>query len=299
MIDVSCNLCGRDDWTVRFPTTIAGNGLDVSAYRCTSVGYGTHAQIVECRHCHYVYANPRWTPDELIDAYQAVEDETYAQEREGRELTFQRHLDHMSRYVGAGDGRKLLDVGAYIGVFVEIAQKAGWDAFGIEPSEWGVDVAQQKGLPVIQGTLDSPVLQGKQFDLVTMWDVIEHVADPRAELAKAYQLLKPGGWIVVHTMDIDSLMAKLMGGRWPWLMTMHVHYFSQRTLGEMLEQVGFKVAWSGARGRYLRLGYLAGRVAGISPIAGKIADWSVQTFGLARIPVPINLGDLFTVYAQK
>ena len=90
----------------------------------------------------------------------------------------------------------------------------------------------------------------------------------RENLEKAYDLLKPGGFVAVHTMDIDSLAAKVMGRRWPWLMDMHIHYFSKRTLAEMLEAVGFEVVWIGAEGRYLSLGYLATRIGGISGLLG-------------------------------
>ncbi len=300
MITVRCNLCGKDDYFVRFPATLTQqNGMDVNAYRCTSSRYGAHAQIVECRHCGYVYANPRWSSDELISAYEAVEDHAYAHEREGRELTFSRHLRRLEKHCGAGKGRRLLDVGAYIGVFVEVAQQAGWDACGVEPSAWAVAIAHRGGLPVVEGTLDSPILQGKMFDLITMWDVIEHVDDPQAELRKAFQLLKPGGWIAVHTMDIDSIMARLMGRRWPWLMAMHIHYFSQDTLGQMVEQAGYEIVWSGAQGRYLSMGYLASRVAGISPILGKATKGAINTLGLNGAQLPVNFGDLFTLYARR
>ena len=160
MKNVACNLCGRDDWQVRFPATMNGAAdLDVSAFRCTSAGYGHHPQIVQCRHCSYVYANPRWDPDELLGAYSAVEDDVYLQERQGRELTFQKHLQQLEKFVGTADGRSLLDIGAYIGVFVEVARASGWDAIGVEPSVWAVSVARAKGLPVFQGTQEAGELQ--------------------------------------------------------------------------------------------------------------------------------------------
>ena len=77
MIQVRCNLCGQNSWQVRVPATMGQNGhLDVDAFRCTSPGYGRHAQIVQCQNCGYVYANPRWAGDDLLTAYEAVEDET-------------------------------------------------------------------------------------------------------------------------------------------------------------------------------------------------------------------------------
>ena len=67
------------------------------------------------------------------------------------------------------------------------------------------------------------------FDVITMWDVIEHVDDPLSELrSKAYSLLKPGGVIVVHTMNIDSVTARLMGRTVVRLMDMHIHYFGRK-----------------------------------------------------------------------
>ncbi|MCA9970210.1 MAG: class I SAM-dependent methyltransferase [Anaerolineales bacterium] len=300
MIRVDCNLCGQDDWQVRFPATLNGrDDLNVDAFRCTSPGYGHHPQIVECRQCGYVYANPRWSDEELISAYAAVEDETYVAERGGRELTFQKHLQAMERVTGVANGRSLLDVGAYIGVFVEVACAAGWRACGVEPSAWAAAEARARGLDVHTGTLDAPALAGRQFDVVTMWDVIEHVDDPLAEMRKAYARLRPGGMLVLHTMDIDSLTARLMGPRWPWLMDMHLHYFSQRTMARMLAKAGFEVVWSGAQGRYLRLGYLASRLAALSGVLGRPVSWLVRRLGLAETAVPVNFGDLFTVYARR
>ena len=300
MKEVICNLCGQDDWEVRFWSTFAdGEHLEVDAFRCTSAGYGSHPQIVQCRKCGHVYANPSWDPDELLAAYTAVEDETYLHERVGRERTFTKHLQSLERFAGHGEGRALLDVGAYIGVFVEVALAHGWDAIGVEPSEWAARVAGGKGLPVLEGTLDLGVLQERLFDVITLWDVIEHFDDPNQELEKVYALLKPGGFVAVHTMDIESLAAKMMGRRWPWLMDMHIHYFSRNTLAQLLRQCGFEIVWTGSQGRYLSLGYLTTRLAGLSKTLGRLSHRLVHAIGREDTTVPVNFGDLFTIYARR
>ena len=300
MVEVKCNLCGADDWHLRFPGTTAAPGLpEVDIFRCTSPAYGSHPQIVECNRCGLVYANPQWSPDELVAAYTAVEDDLYLQERAGRELTFEKHLLDLEKFTGPADGRHLLDVGAYIGVFVDIARKHGWHAEGIEPSDWAVARAQQDGLPVYQGTQFSPVLVDRKFDVITMWDVIEHVTDPAGELRQAYHLLNNGGWLAVHTMDISSFTARLMGHRWPWLMDMHIYYFSQATLAAMLHRCGFEVTWSGVQGRFLRLGYVASRLGGINDALGKYSAALLERLHLSEVPLPLNFGDLFTVYARR
>jgi len=133
---------------------------------------------------------------------------------------------------------------------------------------------------------------------VTLWDVIEHLADPMREIQRAYRALKPGGLVVIHTMDIDSLFARVIGPKWPWLMEMHIYYFSQRTMAAMLEKAGFLVLHSGPQGRFQTLATW-GR--GSRRYSARLA---AHRLGLERhTPGPddsaINLGDLFTVYARK
>ncbi len=300
MEHVRCNLCGADDAVVRYPCTIKqGESGDWRAFRCTHSGYGQHHTIVQCRQCGLVYTDPRPDGHDIIETYQTVEDLLYIEEREGRVLTFEHHLKPLERLTGSPNGRPLLDVGCYTGVFVEIAAGHGWDAWGVEPSRWAVEQAQARGLHVVQGTLETADLPQATFDVVTMWDVIEHVTDPLRTLQQAYRLLKPGGLVVVHTIDIESPFARLMGARWPWLMEMHIYYFSRRTLRAMLEKCGFQVLSDRPQGRYLRLGYLMNRVAALIPPVGRPAEWLVTKLGLRGLAVPVNLGDLFTAYARR
>lgn len=276
-----------------------GQEADMSAFRCTTPDYGIHGQIVECNKCGHVYTNPVQDGDELLELYAAVEDEVYVEEGIGRRLTFKKHLDAFEKITGPGDGRKFLDIGAYIGIFVEVARENGWDAIGVEPSDWAADYAQKAGLPIVHGTSIHPEITAQQFDAITIFDVIEHLADPLGELKQAYKLLKPGGYLAVHTMDIDSLASKVMGHRWPWYMAMHVQFFSQKSMIRFLEKAGFEVIWTGTQGRYLRLHYLVSRVGGLNQFLGKVADLIVETLQLGDKAVPVNFGDLFTVYARR
>ena len=271
----------------------------ISAYRCTSIGYGRHHTIVECLECGLVYANPRYDSGEMLSKYEAVEDPLYVEEREGRVLTFERHLRPLEEIMPPGDGRRLLDVGCHVGVFVEIAARHGWDTWGVEPSQWAAELAQQAGLQVVEGTMATADFEDASFDVITMWDVIEHLEQPSDEVFQAFRLLKPGGMLVAHTMDLDSVFARLMGNRWPWLMEMHLYYFTRQTLTKLMEKAGFQVLSVKAEGRYLRLGYLATRVAALSMTLGQSLQWLFDRLHLAERAVPINLGDLVTIYARK
>jgi ubiquinone/menaquinone biosynthesis C-methylase UbiE len=237
--------------------------------------------------------------EKILNSYQAVEDPLYLEEREGRVLTFQHHLHPLHKITGEPAGRRLLDVGCYTGIFIEIANTAGWDALGVDPSAWAVNEARKTGLKVVEGTLSTVPFPDEHFDVITMWDVIEHLGDPAGELARAHQLLRPGGTLVVHTMDLDSLFARTMGGRWPWLMEMHLFYFTRQTLRNMVESAGFRVIRSLPQGRYTRLGYLATRVRAFSRPVAWLMERVISIFGMGSMAVPINLGDLVTLYARK
>jgi 2-polyprenyl-3-methyl-5-hydroxy-6-metoxy-1,4-benzoquinol methylase len=297
-----CNLCGSSDARLLYPSTLPQDSdrpRHVEALQCTNVGYGVHGPIVKCQRCGLVYVNPRPNSSDVLHDYEDVVDELYVEEREGRVLTFERHLRPLERVVGRPDGKRLLDVGCHIGVFVQVAQQHGWDAWGVEPSHWAAEQAQAEGLRVVNGTLATLGFDEASFDVVTLWDVIEHVPDPKGELRQVHRLLKPGGVVVVHTIDIESPFAQLMGRRWPWLMEMHLYYFSSHTLRQLLEGIGFDVVHSSPQGRYLRLGYLVSRLQAYSRPVYRMLDAAVTRLNLRGLAVPVNLGDLFTLYARK
>jgi 2-polyprenyl-3-methyl-5-hydroxy-6-metoxy-1,4-benzoquinol methylase len=311
---IPCNLCGADDYRVRYPSTISasnGHPTDPEHYLCTTLSYGKHFQIVECQQCGLVYANPRRKPSDILDDYESVVDTRYLDEQAARVATFHRNIRPLEKLLGhaaderAGDRRsdngthRLLDVGAHVGVFVEVAGKRGWEAEGLEPSRWAVEEGRRRGLTMHQGTLRDAELEPASYDAVTMWDVVEHLVDPLADLHESARLLKPGGILLLHTINIDSALARLMGKRWPWLVEMHNFFFSPTTLGAMVEKAGLEVRSSHTQGRYLHLGYLLSRLSGFNAALGKWAEGAAKTLGAEHWLVPINTGDLFTLLAQK
>jgi 2-polyprenyl-3-methyl-5-hydroxy-6-metoxy-1,4-benzoquinol methylase len=300
--EVPCNLCASEDWVELYPSTLQarlGPTQPAAAYACTHCGYGRHTAIVRCRRCGLVYANPRPAEQAILASYRAVEDPLYQAERAGRVLTFERHLRPLERLAGPANGRALLDVGCYTGVFVEVAARHGWQASGVEPSRWAAALARAAGLDVLEGTLESVDLPPGSYSVITLWDVIEHLANPTATLHQVYRLLEPGGWLVIHTIDIDSLFARLLGADWPWLMEMHLYYFSPLTLASLLAKTGFKPVCSHPQGRYLRLGYLVSRITALFPALARILPEWLSHSPWATRPIPVNFGDLFTLYARK
>jgi 2-polyprenyl-3-methyl-5-hydroxy-6-metoxy-1,4-benzoquinol methylase len=299
---VKCNLCGADDAVVRFPSTMLqenGRPAEPEHFLCTTLSYGQHYRIVQCRRCGLVYTNPRRRPADILRDYEAVVDERYLAEREARVATFRRNIRPLEALIAPRNGGRLLDVGAHVGTFVQVAQEEGWDAWGLEPSRWAVEQGRQDGLNMIQGTLRDAELDPASFDVVTMWDVVEHLIDPSADLDEVARLLKPGGVFCVHTIDVGSPFARLMGRRWPWLVEMHNTFFTPRTLGAMVEKVGLQVESWRVQSRYLHLGYLLSRLSGWSRPLGRLAEGVAGALHVGHWLVPVNFGDLFTLYARK
>ncbi len=153
---------------------------------------------------------------------------------------------------------RLLDVGCAAGFFLTEA-RTHYDVQGVELSAWSSAHARERfGLPVATGTLHDARLPADHFDIVTLWDVIEHVPDPVSLLAEAARVMKPGAQLVLTTGDWGSAYAQKRGAEWhlmtpPWHLTM----FSRVTLAEAARRAGLRVhAWRsegvGGDGRWWR-----------------------------------------------
>ncbi|OHC73806.1 MAG: hypothetical protein A3G18_00545 [Rhodospirillales bacterium RIFCSPLOWO2_12_FULL_58_28] len=188
--------------------------------------------IVKCRGCGLVFTNPM--PD-LSSAYKDTVDETYLSSESQRRLTSRRVLKHIREIVPGG---RLLDVGCSTGIFLDEA-KEFYEVEGIELSKWAALIASQRHAIHHEPLSDTGFNQ--HFDVLTMLGVIEHLDNPQKEIDCAAKALKPGGIIVVYTGDIDAWLPRLLGKRWWWFQGMHLHYFSRRTLGAMMEKAGFEV----------------------------------------------------------
>lgn len=295
---VACNLCGAEDTQELYPAAERRNGHGASGdlYACTSNAYGICGPIVKCRRCGLVYQNPIPSSGEIIDAYDGVVDQRYEQERSGRIETFSRDLGMLHRHQKGG---KLVDVGCHLGLFLEVARANGWDVAGVEPSRWSVERARERGLNVLHGTLESVPFRDESFDVVTMWDVIEHLVDPLTELKRMHRILKPNGLLAISTMDVDALFPRLARRRWPWFMQMHLVYFSRRTLHNMLTKAGFRVVEMAPHRRVVRLSYLVSRVEPYCRPAYRVLDRLVRLTGQGDRLVAVDLGDIFVTFARK
>jgi len=266
------------------------------ALACTSPYLSQYGTIFRCRSCGLVYAEPPLDETAVVERYRQVSDPVYLMELDHRRAAFAESLHDLHRWVRP-PGR-LLEIGAHIGLFLSLAQAAGWEAVGVEPSAWAVAYGRREwGVDLREGT-QAIVSNEPPFDVVVAWDVLEHLTDPKAELLAAGRKLKAGGWLALSTVNIASLAARLLGPRWPWLMRMHLYYFTPQTLRRYLIETGFQVEWLGSQRRTFDLAYVTGRILAQRRYLKRTQNLFVNK-PWSRWSVTVNFGDIMVVYARK
>ena len=212
-----------------------------------------------------------------------------------------RHLAETLRSAKRG---RLLDVGCSIGQFAARAKAAGFAATGLEMNEASAVFARTHyGLDVAEGTIHDAPQEPGSLDVLTMFDVIEHVPDPLGDLRKAWDLLAPGGTIVLSTPNIDGLfpkaslpLAKKLD-YWPHPEPpYHLYQFSAKTLGAMLATAGFAVA--STRHFAIDLAYTFGQMQTLLKMPKRLA-YAGLFAPMAALGPMIGQGDWIYVTARK
>jgi 2-polyprenyl-3-methyl-5-hydroxy-6-metoxy-1,4-benzoquinol methylase len=190
--------------------------------------------LTKCVACGLVYYAGSWLDEdpEFYEYYAA----RIGQDRDALydPLTGQR-LNAMLRRLGRHTpGRRLLDVGCGEGHLVDVARAAGWDARGIDLSLAAVEICRSFGLDVDRTDFFDEKLPRSSFDVITMIELIEHVAEPAAFFARAEELLAVGGVLHLTTPNFSSLGRRLLGADWQVVSPAHLTYFSPRTMRDVV-----------------------------------------------------------------
>ncbi|MFH1780351.1 MAG: class I SAM-dependent methyltransferase [Candidatus Micrarchaeota archaeon] len=278
--NVKCNLCGADDYKVIFKAKPTDE-VEMDKVFSASGHDFLKEQVVKCKKCGFVYINPQIKGDDVVKGYSDAVDSDYVSQSEGRMDTFKDCLNIVNKlYKKKG---KLLDVGSAAGFFVKVAEDDGWDAHGIEPSRWLVNWGKTnlKLKNAKAGTLEEGKYPNDFFDVVTLWDVLEHVPDPSATLKEINRILKPGGMVFINYPNYGSSLSKISGRRWWFLLSIHLYYFTPKTISAILEKTGFKPVFYKRHWQKLALGYLVYRVEPYNKTLSRFLVKAVKKLGLA------------------
>jgi len=289
MRDVACLFCGVHEEKLRFRDGI---------YR-----------VVECGRCGHVYVNPRLPRSRLHDMYQ----EEYWRSDRARDFGYSQYLDEKELYLRTYGLRsrlvdehvprpgRVLDVGCAAGFFLKVMADKGWRTTGVEISQPMVSYAREElGLPDVRvGDLLSVDLEPGSFDVITLWDVIEHLERPDRHLARAVELLADDGILVIETQDVGSRFARALGRKWHhYKHEEHLHHFHRDSLQRLLAGAGAEVVENTPRrgGKYISMHFVTERVGRIHPLLSVLA---APLRLLSRLHFYVNLYDEMVVVARK
>jgi 2-polyprenyl-3-methyl-5-hydroxy-6-metoxy-1,4-benzoquinol methylase len=294
--DVACAVCGSNDYAVVIPSRRdPSRRIDLEDVFRSSGDEPLQDQMVRCTSCDLHYVRPRLRWELILEGYRGGSDENFVSQVAFRERTFRSCLTRLEG-VARPSGRRVLDIGAAGGSFLAVARERGYEPLGCEPSTWMCAFARERyGLDLHPGTIFDMPVPARSVDLLTLWDVIEHTPDPKAVLARAHELLTPDGVLVMSWPDYASLARRLLGSRWPFLLTVHLYYFAPATMTELLRRAGFRALDYRRHWQTLELGYVAMRAAPyLGPLAGLVRG-PVRALGLEHVPLSYWVGQTMVV----
>ena len=203
---------------------------------------------MRCQACTLVYTSPAKSEEGLEEIanewavrHHANADKTTWEGNEAlQEILYGARLVGIEKYRSNG---RILDVGCSTGDFLSYAKSKGWEVYGSELAELTATIARQKlDCEVRHGMFENSGFEANYFDVVTMWDVVEHVLEPQRLVAEALRILRPGGVLVFFTPNYNSLTRRLIFDRWSAIIPeRHLCVFDQTTITRLIEQSGGKV----------------------------------------------------------
>ncbi len=299
---VSCNLCGADDTKTDIlfdadPNKVPKSKKDlINIYSSSSTNI-FYERVVRCKRCGLIYVSPRPKPQLIRDGYSLAEDKQYISQERARFLTFKNSIKTLKRL---RDNGRLLDIGAASGTFVKTAIEAGYDACGVEPSAWMCEIAKKYyGVTILPAAVEEMKFPDNSFDIITMWDVLEHVCDPMNTLKEAARILRPQGLLLINYPRIDDVLARIFGRKWWFLLSVHLYYFTPKTLSLYIERLGFEKLGHRAHLQMLEYAYLVERLSVYSAALAKIARLPFIIPGFKKILIPYFASQYLMIARKK
>jgi 2-polyprenyl-3-methyl-5-hydroxy-6-metoxy-1,4-benzoquinol methylase len=234
-----CPCCGQNDFEVLFKSDMKPDDFDVLLdYSMEEYDSQEWGRYVKCKNCHLIYMNPLEKVSKTNEYYFKAKNTHAPTVRDSCLRTAQSQLRLIQKYASGTD---LLDVGCAQGFFLFNASKAGYTTKGVEMSQDAVAYARKEfGLDVEAKPFEELRFAENHFDVVTLWQVLEHVPYPLMMLKEVHRILKPGGLLVVSTPNIGGVPAKILRKRWWDIKRLHINQFTTKTLADVLRNAGLK-----------------------------------------------------------
>jgi 2-polyprenyl-3-methyl-5-hydroxy-6-metoxy-1,4-benzoquinol methylase len=296
---VKCPVCQNDKYRVikdaTYPEDLTEDQLRKS-YSSSSDKI-LMDQLVTCSSCELIYINPQLRDDIIIGGYQDAIDPTFITQNNARIKTFSNSLDWIIEILGISRAEdfSVLDVGCAGGAFPMAAHSKGFSVVGIEPSKWLSQKARETyGLDIRTGTLSEQNFEKNKFDIISLWDVIEHLTNPKDVLFQINDLLRNGGTLVINYPNYSSLARKIFRQKWPFFLSVHLIYFTPKTIKLLLKQSGFEVIKEKSYWQKLELGYAMNRAGSYFSVF-KYINHILKLLSMEKLQISYNMGQTLLI----
>jgi 2-polyprenyl-3-methyl-5-hydroxy-6-metoxy-1,4-benzoquinol methylase len=261
--------------------------------------------ILRCRACGYVFADMRLTDEELFELYNeefftGAEFSDYAADAKFFRKNFALRFRELKRFLDPARHRRLLEIGCAYGFFLDVVRDEFAEVEGIDITDAGVRYAREElKLNVVQADFLAHDYGAESFDVVCMWDTIEHLREPHRYVEKIAAHTQAGALLALTTGDIESLNARLRKDRWRLIHPpTHLHYFSRQSIAQLLDAHGFDVVYNRYCGFYRSIGNMAYNVLVLRQQKPALYR-PLERLGVGGLGFYLNLYDIMYVIARR
>lgn len=218
--------------------------------------------ISHCRKCGLLFVSPIPSENQILSIVEKVSQNFYKEylaEFNSYSEYFKNKASDIDKLTSKG---QLLDIGCGPGTFLEIAKKRGWDVLGIDLSAEAIKICKKKKIKAKLATTNSLNTKSETFNVITAFQLIEHVQMPDQLLKHIFNMLKPEGYLILTTPDQQGFLSKIMGRFWfEYYNLEHLYFFRQSVLQNMVKNFGFQIIFSQTEfGRRLKPSYILDRL---------------------------------------
>lgn len=272
----TCPICGSSDgqWVARH------RELDI--VRCRNCGHGYVWPVPAADFIDAIYKDAHYYRGSL----DSIGFHDYASLEPARRRMFTQHLVRIEAEIGKG---QILDVGCATGDFLKVARDRGWRVLGVDPSA-GRALVEAAGIQLVGTTVHDAKVEEATLDAITFWDVLEHLPDPISDLARARQLLRPGGILALTVPDSANFLARLSGPRWFGYKTAgeHLQFFTDASLRLALHKVNLSVRSCGPTTWSCTLAFIADRARLYMGPPGRLVHGLLSKLPLSRVVIDVH-----------
>ncbi len=197
----------------------------------------SQAYLVKCEKCEFVFSQKAPTEDEFSSHYANYPSINL------NEITVSRYNELLDNFEKHRQNNNILDVGCGDGYFLTEAKKRKWKVIGTEYNTGSIERCKSKGIDIIGGKLkEITQLKNNYFDVITSFEVLEHINNPQEEIKLFWKLLRPKGIVYLTTPNFNSLSRKLLGNKWSIIQyPEHINFYTVKTIKFLFRQNGFRI----------------------------------------------------------